>query len=80
VRPTLAQVQSGSRLLTPPEAKTNDVAFGVGAVVGMTLLVLWVVHAPRLRVKRFSTVFWVGLALCALLGPLLGRTLQLCLS
>ena len=81
MRLTLLQTPGqGSWPTDPPEARSTDVAFGVGGMVGVALVALWVMQAPRLGVKRFGTAFWLGLAMCAIIGPLLGRILAQCSS
>jgi len=65
-----AQLLDDRGLLQP--VKPNLFLHGGSLVVGVALVVVWIVYSPRIRVKRFSTWFWLGLALCAIIGPALG--------
>jgi hypothetical protein len=67
-------VSDGSHLLQPP--KGNLFASGFGALLGLVLLVAWIRFCPRLKIKRRSIWFWAGLAVCAILGPILGGLFQ----
>jgi hypothetical protein len=67
-------VPGGSHLLQP--AKVNLFAAGFGGVLGAVLLVAWIRFCPRLKIKRFSFWFWAGLAVCAIIGPIVGGWFQ----
>ncbi len=59
-----------TRLLEPPHRDLT--AQNVVVVLGLMLLIAWVRFAPRFKVRRWGTWFWLGLAFSALAGPLLG--------
>jgi hypothetical protein len=65
-----AQLLHDHGLLEP--AKPNLFLHNGSLVVGVALVVVWIIYSPRIRVKRFSTWFWLGMALCAIIGPALG--------
>jgi hypothetical protein len=67
--PVFAETPFQSHLLEPARPKANLVIVGTGAIFGMILVVAWVVYSPRIRVKRFSLLFWLGLAACSIVGP-----------
>ena len=65
-----AQLLDDRGLLEP--VKPNLLIYNGSLVLGVALVAVWIMYSPRIRVKRFSTWFWLGLALCAIIGPALG--------
>ncbi len=68
----LAQVSDHLLQQPPPNLFFHNISL----LCGLVLLIAWVVYSSRLKVKRFSMVFWLGLAFSALAGPFLGGLFQ----